>query len=122
MNARLCESCHSVLVPYKPAAHSNGKFLYLCYLVAFSNDHNDKFPSQQSLYSHPTFQENDCMGANLYSVIEMNGMSNETLVEFFSNGLGLKLTLEEGTLLKGVTETKKSKASFRNAGKWTGLT
>jgi hypothetical protein len=49
-------------------------------------------------------------------------MSNDNLVEFFSNGLGLELTSNEGTLLKGVIEMDKSKVSFHNAGNWTGLT
>jgi hypothetical protein len=58
----------------------------------------------------------------LDSIIETNGMSNDNLVKFFSDGLGLELTSNEGTLLKGVVEMDTSKAPFCNEGNWIGLT
>jgi hypothetical protein len=117
----------SAFQSFSRVAHSDGKLLHLLSLVEKGVDDDFGYCPDTDLPIAPAkdnvapLPPDECTGADLDSVLETKDLSNDKLFEYFTNGFGLELTSDEGTLHKGVTETKKSKASFRNDGEWSGL-
>lgn len=122
--------------PFSSVLHGDGKLLRLLSLVEQGVDDAAGYCPELEMPIAPTtnlanvaaastatLPLAECCGADFDSVVETQDLSDDNLVEYFTNGFGLELSSKEGSLLKGITETKKTKTSFIEDDKeWSGLT